>query len=1025
MDGRLVGRITDVNDAANFTGPGSAALWSAEPIFGTSDERLARFRSRDAALAELAVRALRDGPPALDRLDDDMVASFTRYLAQPLPAATSDDPTSVARLAELGAVLDAFTQGRILGGSIAEDLALAHDSLLWLAAKQPDVQVRDDLETRAEMIRGYLNVFRPEDPRAAQNTAISPPGDAAPSATAAADTLPDTTGQSEEEQLDLFPAETPDVPVPQRRPARRRGGRGNEPAIPPRTEGGPEDGRTGVYGHADHGECERCGTPDTSRYTVVWQWYKSDNGEMAAECASCVELTLGLPHPETARLADLAEARRDGLRIQPRRHPEGSDVTTRRTADNEYTLVHLPTGKRYRTAKESESGYRRYVTRDLYGISHGTTVGLSDSVARRHALGHTAETHPNSSDSWVLFGYRQKVKKALLHEGETIVSRGDNPRHSGVFESGPRWDMTIGGTAYVVEMVYQPGPPGDDGHRLEVTAPDQSSARYVHWDGVLEWAREHARTVETVQGGPLAQEQTSAQETTPPVPEAAAQGPEQPELDFDTDAVPGDDASADGEDQPQADATATDDTDGPENDVSVPGEGTDTTTAPEPVVIPAPAAATETERSSPDTPAPEPVRGPMLSLELREGPLGQIIARVEADGASQTLALPGISMADVPGLPLPVTAEIPLLARASQLAEQLVSDDETAAWLGEHLPNGALAASWSSDQMRAMLIVVVRDSLRDGMAPSVDDVATWLVSATAENEVLLRSAHAAAGVEDFAAAFAETADALIADGGSEHLLWTYLGAEGTRRSEILALATPDAYAQLRALPAPGNPQADTPSAPTTPPQDAPEEPEMATPAGPEEPASGEGATPQTLPEAAPAPEGGADDVDVQEPPEPQHFTTSAPLAGYDRHELHLEGMDGEGYDRGDLRRDGSTIATLHRTAGGQWYARMQLDPPDITRLVERPETAAEQGAVMYAAFRGLPIGGPVVAAPGPDIQARAEQVRSELRAFAAQHTQNIETAARELSPTYAQNPHYTELVARLAEVADSDGRGPG
>ncbi|MFF2572694.1 SNF2-related protein [Streptomyces sp. NPDC058084] len=1043
MDGRMVGRIIDVNDAADFTGPGGAPLWSAELVFGTSDERLARFRSRDAALAELAVRALRTGPPALDRLDDDMVASFTRYLTQPLPGATSDDAVSTARLAELTAVLDALAQGRSLGASIAEDLVLAHDSLLWLAATQPDVQVRDDLETRADTIRGYLNVFRPGDPRAAQNWATNQTSDTAPAPAPPADPALEQAEDGEEGQLDLFPAETPDTPAPPR-PARRRGGRGKEPAIPPRTEGGPEDGRTGVYGHADHGECERCGTPDTSRYTVVWQWHSSDHGAMAAECASCVELTLGLPYPEIARLADLAEVRRGGERIQPRPHPEGFDVVTRRTADNEFTTVHLPTGKRYRQAKESPSGYRGYVTRDLYGISHGTTVGLSDSVARRAALGHTAETHPNNSDSWVLFSYGQDLKQVLLHDGETIVRRGNNPRFNGVFEHGPRWDMTVSGTAYVVEMVYQSGPPGDDGHRLEVTAPDQSSTRHVHWDGALEWAREHARTTGTAPANVPAEELTTAEETTPLDATAA---PAQPELDLDLG------------------TTGPDDEDDPEYEVAVPGEEPAATATPDPIETPAPAPEAEEGLPTDDEvdAAPERVRGPMLTLGLREGPEGQVVARVEAGEAMHTLVLPGIVAEDFPGQSLPVTVEVPMLARAAQLAEQLVSDDETAAWLGEHLPNGALAAAWSSDRVRAVLIVVVRDSLRDNTAPSVDDVAAWLVNAAVENDGLLRAAHTAAGPEDFATSFAVAADDLIADGGSEHLLWTYLGGEGTRRPEVLALATPDAYAQLLALPAPDDVQTAEPTAPTAPAQDPPEEPEMATPARPEEPARGYVVPPAppapepvptrgyvvppappapepvpargyVVPPAPPAPEPvpapapdvqqeTAGDVDVQDPPEPQTFTTSAPLAAYPQHQVHLEGRDGTGYSRGELHREGQRIATLQRTVGGQWYARMELDPADITRLVDTPEVAAENGAVMYAAFTGVPLGDPVVAAPGADIQARAEQVRSELREFAAQHRQSIEIAARQLLLNFAQNPQYEELVNRLEDVADSDGRG--
>ncbi|WP_030200641.1 hypothetical protein [Streptomyces sp. NRRL S-87] len=158
-----------------------------------------------------------------------------------------------------------------------------------------------------------------------------------------------------------------------------------------------------------------------------------------------------------------------------------------------------------------------------------------------------------------------------------------------------------------------------------------------------------------------------------------------------------------------------------------------------------------------------------------------------------------------------------------------------------------------------------------------------------------------------------------------------------------------------------------------------------------------------------------------EPARSQRFTTSFPLT-YDQHRLHLEGTDGQA-DQGEVRREGASIATLQRTADGRWYARMQLATPDVTTLVDTPETAAENAAVMWAVVTGSPLGEPVVAAPGSDLQDRAEQVRSELRTFAAQHALSIETAARQLSPNYASNRHYAELTTRLADVADAAGRG--
>ncbi|MEU6010156.1 SNF2-related protein [Streptomyces sp. NPDC047453] len=347
----------------------------------------------------------------------------------------------------------------------------------------------------------------PEDPQALQDRASTTPDtevpDPAPTTAAGtgpADAAPENAGAEEEAQLDLFPTETPESPAPARRTRRRHTSR-REPAVHPGAEGGPEDGRLGVYGHADHGECDRCGTPDTDRYTMVWRWHArtEDGGDMAAECGSCVELTTGLSRKEYRRQADVAEARRGGRRIVPRPHQEG-DVTVRRTAENEWTCVHLPTGKRYRLAEETPSGYRGFVLRDLYGISQGTGISTSSGyeLAERAALGRTPQTHPNDSDDWVFFGYRSDIGKLALHEGESINTDHPNgPRRGGApFEHGPRWDITVGGTDYQVELVYQQGQPGDDGHRLEATAPDGASTRHVHWDGVLEWARERVRDPE-------------------------------------------------------------------------------------------------------------------------------------------------------------------------------------------------------------------------------------------------------------------------------------------------------------------------------------------------------------------------------------------------------------------------------------------------------------------------------------------------------------------------------------------------
>jgi N12 class adenine-specific DNA methylase len=1272
MDGRMIGQISDLNDVGASAGSSAQPLWSAEPVFATPERRLsglARFRSQEAALAELAVRALRTGPPAPHRLDEDMIASFTLHVVRPdtdlppLPDAMSGDTAATTRHTELADILAAFAQGSNHGGSIADDLAVAHDSLLWLSATQPDANVRADLEARADRIRTYLNVFRPEDPRAAQQRVSDPPATARSDRPTTADPAPGTTGaaegdnpldldpaetlEQEEVQLGLFPGETPDAPAPARKPVKRRPRNGNPPGLasPPGDDWPLTPAPTGVYGHADDGACDRCGTEDTHRYTVVWHWSTSSGedfgGHRAAECGPCVELTVGISAAQADRFADLAEARRDGRRVVPGPFREDDDVTVRRTADNEWTSVHVATGNRYRSAKESESGYRGYVTRDLNGVSHGVgpSVSVTTEIPRRHALGHTAETHPTSGDDWVYFGYRQNAGQVLLHDGEAIVARSDGPRMRGPYEHGPRWDLTVAESAYVVEMVYQPGQPGADGHRLEVTGPDQSSTRSVQWDGVLEWAREHARggdvtSASTLTAAPPAETEVTSTEAdtagnhftwglvdgerirytgqldgryeltlpgasylifqpsveyqrkkfsvalnnepshftpkrlrrfddptqlmpwvrnhaskqqtgfvfrdgawidqealpeeesttdggqlslteptaAPRAPEPATEGPgaavEEPtsapepvsvpeptadaaaqhnapvpapaadgEPDQEEDAVAGEpDPVPDPTDVPatEAPAAASDDTptppvedppaprsytevvplpddaayqlhltgldgqgpsegelrygeatiaavrlsasgrwfarltvDGLPADVThlngSPQEaaaqgavmfaaftGTPYGAQPGPAVdygpltraevlrselratalehlaaitvavvrvtvdytripqfqelsarlndlaaaeidahgsrqmaanleavqravnawggslpldpavderqhlafplarlrhdtvrlharlqatldavqaeraalreqeaaataAPAEPAREDNAQQTPPTPptpaAPERVRGPVAVLGLREASEGQLVAMVNTADASQALVLPGVTSANLPGMPLPVRVEVPMLVRAAQQAEHLVSDEETHAWLAEHLPGSQLAQAWNVGAVRTTLVAAVGDVLRESAAPTVEEVAAWLVTTAAEQDGLLQAAHTALSVEDFAPLFARAADDLVADGGSEFLVWSYLGGEGNRRVQVLALATPSAYEQLRALPAPADtPGAERAATSTEPEPSAlsePEDSEMATPARPE--------TPENVEPAAPAP----------------------------------------------------------------------------------------------------------------------------------------------------------------------------
>ncbi|MCT9075283.1 UvrD-helicase domain-containing protein [Streptomyces fulvoviolaceus] len=180
----------------------------------------------------------------------------------------------------------------------------------------------------------------------------------------------------------------------------------------------------------------------------------------------------------------------------------------------------------------------------------------------------------------------------------------------------------------------------------------------------------------------------------------------------------------------------------------------------------------------------------------------------ERTGAAQEV--PDLRGADIPGLTLPAHAALPLLQRPAKLSDSLVSDEEVDTWLSEHLPDSPVAPAWNAPAVRAVIQQTVRDLLRDSMAPDHEDVAAWLVNAASENPALVQAAHAN-NQADFRAVFATAADELITDGGSEHLLWTYLKEDG--RQQILDLACPRAHRELRAQPVAPVPQEPGPPAP--------------------------------------------------------------------------------------------------------------------------------------------------------------------------------------------------------------------
>ncbi|WP_252395963.1 AAA family ATPase [Streptantibioticus parmotrematis] len=208
------------------------------------------------------------------------------------------------------------------------------------------------------------------------------------------------------------------------------------------------------------------------------------------------------------------------------------------------------------------------------------------------------------------------------------------------------------------------------------------------------------------------------------------------------------------------------------------------------------------EQASADA-APERVRGPLVSVSLSADDQGKLTVTLETNGSRHERLVPGLAPENLPGVELPVTAQVPALVRPASAGESLVSEKEVTTWLAAHLPGSALAACWGAQQARPGLAAAMRDALRDSMAPALRDIAAWLVETAAEQERLVGAAHAN-DQDNFAVVFAPAADDLVIDGGSEHLIWSYLGSDGARREEVLHLAVPAAYEQLRHLKLPAD-----------------------------------------------------------------------------------------------------------------------------------------------------------------------------------------------------------------------------
>ncbi|MDX3867237.1 hypothetical protein [Streptomyces europaeiscabiei] len=164
---------------------------------------------------------------------------------------------------------------------------------------------------------------------------------------------------------------------------------------------------------------------------------------------------------------------------------------------------------------------------------------------------------------------------------------------------------------------------------------------------------------------------------------------------------------------------------------------------------------------------------------------------------------------------------------------------------------------------------------------------------------------------------------------------------------------------------------------------------------------------------------------TEDPPAPQRYVETAPLAGGLGYRMRLSGLDGQPADSGEVLRGDLVVATLHPGAEGGWFARLAVDglPADVTYVAGEAQDAAAYGAVMYSAFSGAPYGSPPGAVDGDETQQRVEALRATLRDAAVQHRDVLVGAAARAQSEYSE--HFDGLRGALDGLAAAVSEGYG
>jgi N12 class adenine-specific DNA methylase/SAM-dependent methyltransferase len=163
-------------------------------------------------------------------------------------------------------------------------------------------------------------------------------------------------------------------------------------------------------------------------------------------------------------------------------------------------------------------------------------------------------------------------------------------------------------------------------------------------------------------------------------------------------------------------------------------------------------------------------------------------------------------------------------------------------------------------------------------------------------------------------------------------------------------------------------------------------------------------------------------VDVEDPPAPRRYVESVRFPMDPDYQLDLSGVDGQGPDSGEVQYRGAVVATLHRSAGEAWFARLAVERVPImgTLLDASPQVVAHQAAILFAVATGTPYGARPTAAMAEGPWTPAEVLRSELRETALQHQATVAEAIERVAQGSPPGSRWvSELHTRLNDMADA------